>query len=157
MTASIAESFDRSQELTMNRIFRTTIAALMFALTLAGVPTRAQQSDVMKITVPFAFSVGNTTLEAGTYRVLRPFGTPGTYQLRNVDSGDTAAVTSPATIQDETPGRAKLVFHVYGGEYFLSQIWMPASSAGTELAASRQERRLAKSTDARQIALIAQN
>src|SRR5262245_23631465 len=140
----------------MNSKFRTTIAALMFALTLAAVPARAQQSDVMTITVPFAFSVGSPTLSAGTYRVLRPFGTTGTYQFRNVDGHGTASVTSPSTIQDPEPGRAKLVFHVYGGEYFLSQIWMPSASAGTELATTREERRLAKTNNGRQIALIAQ-
>jgi hypothetical protein len=37
------------------------------------------------------------------------------------------------------PSQGKLVFHRYGDEYFLSQIWQAGVNAGRELPKSRRE------------------
>ena len=130
-------------------------AVLAIAMTLAVAPALAKQNDEMTMTVPFAFTVGDTTLPAGTYRVQRTSATTGTYLISNADGDETATVTSPAKVQANGDARAKLVFDVYGGEYFLAQIWMPASFSGTELATSRHERRLAAAgAESRIVALV---
>ena len=131
------------------------LAVLAFAMTLAVAPARAQQSDRMTMTIPFAFTVGETTLPAGTYRVWRTSATTGSYLISNGDGDGAATVTSPARVQKRGEARAKLVFHVYGGEYFLAQIWMPTSFSGTELPTSRYERRLAGAgAEPRLVALV---
>jgi hypothetical protein len=131
------------------------LAVLAFAMTLAVAPARADESDRMTMTVPFAFTVGDKTLPAGTYRLWRTSATTGTYMITNVDDHETASVTSPARVQDGEEAQAKLVFRVYGGEYFLAQIWMPTSLSGTELATSRHERHLAKvGAEPRLVALV---
>jgi hypothetical protein len=132
-----------SLEVTMTKYALKALTVLAVAMTLAVAPARAKQSDEMTMTIPFAFTVGDTTLPAGTYRVRRTSATTGTYLISNADGEIAAAVTSPARVQERDEARAKLVFHIYGGEYFLSQIWLPTSFSGTELATSRRERRLA--------------
>ena len=140
----------------MTRYTLKALAVLVFALTLSIVPTHAQQSERMTMTIPFAFSVGDTMLQAGTYRVWRTSATTGTYLISNVDGEGTAVVSSPARLQGRGTGRAKLVFDAYGGEYFLAQIWMPMSDSGTELVTSQHEERLARTgATPRLVALIA--
>lgn len=140
----------------MTRYRLKALAVLVFAMTLAVVPARAQQSDRMTMAIPFAFSVGDTALPAGTYRVWRTSAATGTYLISNVDGEVAAAVSSPARLQEGGAARARLVFAVYGGEHFLSQIWMPASESGTELATSQHEERMARAgAQPRFVSLIA--
>jgi hypothetical protein len=120
------------------------LAVLVFAVALAVVPAGAQQSERMTMTIPFAFSIGDATLPAGTYRVWRTSATTGSYLISNVDGDAAAAVTSPARLEGRRAVRAKLVFHAYAGEHFLAEIWMPSSFNGTELITSERERQMAR-------------
>jgi hypothetical protein len=45
---------------------------------------------------------------------------------------------------NQTQEETKLVFHKYGDQYFLSQIWTPGGNTGRELLMPRFERELAK-------------
>jgi hypothetical protein len=140
----------------MARYTLKALAVLVLAMTLSVVSTHAQQSDRMTMTIPFAFSVGDTMLPAGTYRVWRTSASTGTYLISNVDGEGTAVVTSPARLRQRGATRAKLVFDAYYGEYFLAQIWMPTSEIGTELATSQHEERLARAgASPRHVALVA--
>ena len=131
----------------MTRFALKALAVLVMATTLAVVPTHAQQHNQMTLNIPFAFTVGDTTLPAGTYLVLRPLTTSGAYMIRSVDGKGNALVLSPSSQQARKEEPAKLVFNAYDGEYFLAQIWMPWSTSGADLAASRHEKRLARAGD----------
>jgi len=54
-----------------------------------------------------------------------------------------------------TQDEAKLVFHKYGDQYFLSQIWTTGDATGRELLMPRLERQLAKNSIQRQTAILA--
>ena len=45
---------------------------------------------------------------------------------------------------NQTQEETKLVFHRYGDQYFLSQIWTVGANSGRELLMPRLERELAK-------------
>jgi hypothetical protein len=47
----------------------------------------------------------------------------------------------------ETQEEAKLVFHKYGEQYFLSQVWEAGESAGRALIKSKSERALERKTE----------
>jgi len=55
----------------------------------------------------------------------------------------------------ETQEEARLVFHRYGGQYFLSQIWTPGGNTGRELLMPRLESQLAKNSIERQTTILA--
>lgn len=99
----------------------------------------AQGGEKVVADIPFNFHVGSKTLLAGKYSVSEP--SPAAMLIRS-DSGSDAAITltQPAR-STTTQDQAKLVFHQYGDDYFLSQVWKPG--AGREILKSKLERQIA--------------
>ena len=54
----------------------------------------------------------------------------------------------------ETQERGKLVFHKYGDQYFLSQIWRTGENGGRELRMAHKERELAKNVVERETIVL---
>jgi len=86
--------------------------------------------------VPFDFHVGQSTLPAGNYTVMKA-GMSGILQLRNDDTrqsiflgpqGREAAKTDP-----------KLTFRCYSGDCFLAAVWMPETPGYTFTKSSREK------------------
>ena len=91
--------------------------------------------------VPFDFVVGTKTLSKGTYTVKLDNTFQHFLVITGRDNGEAAFASSitvaPEDIKDNSP---KLIFHRYGDQYFLSQVWNGARLAGQELPKSQQER-----------------
>src|SRR5262245_16335960 len=133
----------------MRRIFTKalTMGSLLIVFAMFTATGSAQgQSLANRITVniPFDFVVGKKTLPAGEYSVrsAQPNSGDSVLSISSKDSrvnvfGFTTAVQSP-TFTD----RGKLVFHRYGDQYFLFQIWSSGTTTGRALAKSRAERDL---------------
>jgi hypothetical protein len=88
--------------------------------------------------VPFAFSVSNTTLPAGHYRIAT--NSAQSVVIRNLDELKRAVfspIASPAQAQD---GTCKMVFHKYGDRYFLRQVLCPSNAISVDLPATRREK-----------------
>jgi hypothetical protein len=92
-------------------------AALSVAL-LAVVPVAVEAAEVVA-RIPFSFAVGKQTLSPGMYRVYTGM-TSDIIVLRGA-TGGTIAMTSPRYGSDDIEPR--LVFHKYGDDYFLRQVW----------------------------------
>jgi hypothetical protein len=100
------------------------------------------QSLTANAAVPFDFFVGKTPMHAGNY-TLRPTSfDPGEILLKD-DEGKSASLFIAFPLDKDSGGETKLVFHRYGGEYFLSQVWngtyklgLPKSERERELTAS---------------------
>jgi hypothetical protein len=119
-----------------------TIFSLLLMLAAVSVPAQSQRS---KITIPFSFIVGQKTLPAGVYTVepnRRDFDKVWLIQSRAADAS--ALFTTMPVRANQTQEETKLVFHKYGDQYFLSQIWTPGGNTGRELLMPRLERELAK-------------
>lgn len=54
----------------MKSTFRALFAFSTIGLSLAAVPASASQLDPLRVSVPFAFTAGKTSLPAGDYTVL---------------------------------------------------------------------------------------
>ena len=116
-----------------------SLVAVMAAL---SVPVEAAE---VACKVPFRFMVNGTTLPEGSYNVST---SGGTLFVRGYSAG--AFVLSNG-IASNNPSPAKLVFHKYGDQYILRQVWMGGSS-GRELPAPRLERSLAKAAQEGKVA-----
>jgi hypothetical protein len=131
-----------------NQAFKT-ITMLSLLLMLAAISVNAQQLSENKIAVniPFDFAVDETKLPAGKYTLRRIISTSAADQLliRNAEArvDMRSGITRPNRAS-EVQKQSKLVFNRYGGEYFLSQVWMAGSDTGRDLFQSRNERNLAK-------------
>jgi hypothetical protein len=124
----------------------------LFAM-LSGVPIYGQLVYGIRANVPFDFTVNKATLPAGEYTV-RPSNMQGVISIQSAD-GRKSAVVITIPVQARTrPDQALLVFHRYGDQYFLAQVWAPGDITGSELPQSRAESELAKNASKPQMASV---
>ena len=121
---------------------------------LIGMPALFAQTinHSVRATVPFQFSVGDKTLEAGQYLISST--QEKVITIRNVDNNGFALALSNA-VEDFNVVEPKLVFHQYGEKYFLAQVWLD-SGVGRGLAEpSSDKRKLADVYRERDVTVIA--
>ncbi|MFL6448453.1 MAG: hypothetical protein ACJ746_12285 [Bryobacteraceae bacterium] len=104
----------------------------------------AQSRIGLKGNIPFEFRIGDKTLPAGEYSFDRNGPGGKLVLMRNLDymSGNAIFTSYPVQAkslrESETPN---IVFHRYGGTYFLSQVWQGwGESTGLQLQKSKAER-----------------
>jgi hypothetical protein len=112
-------------------------------LAFSAVPGQAQDHPKIKTTIPFNFVVGSKELKAGEY-VVQQFGSPGSQSLQfRSEDGDVEQTTFTVPIETNKIGNhERLVFHHYGDQYFLSQVWF-AGDDGHEFIAGAREKKAA--------------
>jgi hypothetical protein len=125
-------------------IKRLTMLSLvsMFTLCAAVASANAQLSIPIRAKIPFDFSVGDKKLPAGEYTFSRlsGFSDTKTISVSSVE-GSTRVFQSTFEAQVLIPKKdSTLVFHKYGDQYFLEQIWSGGEQEGTQVPESRGER-----------------
>jgi hypothetical protein len=98
--------------------------------------------------IPFDFTIGNKEFKAGKYSVGRilSIGTAETLILRSGDNKE-AFNFNVNNVYGKGAQRAKLVFHRYGNQYFLAQIFDGESEQGSAVIKSKAEQEAAKKRD----------
>ena len=119
------------------------IAALtLFVTTLAVASAHAQSpSSNQIVNVPFDFYVGAEKLPAGEYMV-RTEASHTTMRIQRRDQSPGAYFSIRPVEGREIQNQSKLVFHKYGEDYFLSQIWTAGRASGQELNRTARQRSL---------------
>jgi hypothetical protein len=118
---------------------------LLCAILLATVFTSAHaQSPSNRVTaqIPFDFSIGDRKLPSGKYSVGR-VRTNSDDLVLSVDdeSGRSKAIHTSIPVRNlDLTENAKLVFHRYGDQYFLYQVWPGGTTTGRQFPKSRSER-----------------
>jgi hypothetical protein len=110
------------------------LAVILGALTLSA-PAPVAAGDI-RANVPFSFTVNKKVLPAGTYNVT----SSAAHSL--LISGFDASTIAMSQHAESTSGSPRLVFHRYGTEYILREVWMGAAS-GYQLRETARERELA--------------
>lgn len=116
------------------------LACVAFA-TLGATPSHAQV--LMKAQVPFSFRAGARTLPAGDYSISETSMTPEVVLLSAGKRGVELVMPNNTSSRSDVSS-SKLIFHRYGDEYFLAEIWTNADDSVRTLAVSPRERQLAK-------------
>jgi hypothetical protein len=123
--------------------------SLMAALTM---PVFAQHATLITINVPFDFVAENQRMRAGRYTI-QPIP-DGRLLIRSADGEFATTVLSlPAQLQTSA-AESQVVFHRYGGDYFLAQLWMQGEETSREVLKGRKEAELAKKGVAPQLASL---
>ncbi len=110
------------------------LAVVLGMLTLSA-PAPVAAADI-RANVPFSFTVKGKVLPAGTYNVSN---NNTALVIRGFGAG---AVTLGQHAESSTSTSPKLVFHRYGDEYILREVWMGGAS-GYQLPQTSCERELA--------------
>lgn len=102
----------------------------------------AQDSAKQVANVPFAFHARQTTLPAGSY-VVKAINSAGVMQILDAKTGHSIMLPTGARESGRNT-TARLTFHRYGSEYFLSDIWMAGQVNGYAVGKSTREKELAQ-------------
>jgi len=122
------------------------LAVTMLALSAASGRTVAAASEELRCQIPFSFTVNKATLPPGTYTV-GVDQEAGMVELR--DMGHAAFALGIPFHEARVPD-AKLVFHRYGDQYVLREVWT-GTGTGRELPEPRREKELgAKGAEGRE-------
>jgi hypothetical protein len=128
---------------------RNLIAMLALGLLLAA---WAHAQTAMKVHIPFDFVVNGHNMSAGEYRV-ETLGTAS--NAISIRGADKALALTLACTASEPALKSKLIFHRYGEEYFLAQVWTAGSSSGRQLPRSAAEREIASGAQTPQLVAVA--
>jgi hypothetical protein len=97
-----------------------TICLLLTAVTLLAQTPPSHR--LMTVSIPFAFGVGDQTLPSGKYIVLTV--TPErSIRVVSSDGSHSAVVNTLPNYAQAPSENSRLVFHKYGPEYFLVEVW----------------------------------
>lgn len=118
---------------------------LLAAVAMFGAVGSAQAQSLanrINVNIPFDFTVADRQLPAGQYWIGRAQPNSGDLVLAisNSDSRANAITTSVQTLAPQNA--ARLIFHRYGDQYFLYQVWPAGSLTGRAIPKTHREREL---------------
>jgi hypothetical protein len=139
--------------LTLSKLnIRAAVAGVALAVALASPALHAQWvPERTQVIVPFAFEVGSTHFAPGTY-ILSNAGE----HVVLVQNGKHSALTmSSPEMAPKPPATSKVVFHRYGNQYFLAEVWNRHSSLGNQIKINSRQTELTKNQSKDEVVLIA--
>ena len=109
-----------------NQTYRL-VAILGIFLGFAVASVHAQAPSKVEVNIPFQFSAGKTTLQAGVYSIKRMSG--NNVIVRSEDGKSSVILNAPITNTSSDPNAVeRLVFEKHGEQYALAQIWLTADT-----------------------------
>jgi len=140
----------------MQSLMKLTFVALIAVFgSVLVTPARAQNSNRVVVDIPFDFSVGNTLLKAGNYKIEELQS--GMIIFNGNDGQDhqfALTVADDAANQGHQP---KLVFARYGDETFLNKVFFSGGDDYRQLLQSKEEKKLIqKRTSGEELSLLVQ-
>jgi len=128
-----------------NQIVRTLLKTGFLAViaAVAGLGSAHGQSlsNGVRANIPFDFTVADTKLPAGEYAIRRAQSNSGDLLVQiNSVIGNRNAFRLTSGVMTSTPKESDtLIFHQYGDQYFLTEVWPAGASVGRRLRESRGE------------------
>jgi hypothetical protein len=129
-----------------NRILEAVMMlSLIAAFTIpsAVASAAAFSFNTIKADIHFDFTVGNRMFRAGKY-TLRPVtgDTNPVIQIQSEDGQALRMFSTNSAQASEPKEQTALVFHRYGNQYFLYQVWTLGDTIGIQLSKSSLERQI---------------
>ena len=122
-----------------------TLITIYLLFTAATLFAQTESRLLMKVNVPFAFSVEDHILPAGEYFVLTV--TPEhAIRIVSTDWKHSAIVNTLPNYAKSPSETSRLVFHRYGDEYFLTQVWTGGQNVARSLLSSKRAMEVASRT-----------
>ena len=106
----------------MKKIARTLITIVLVFTAASLFAQMSSNQQLMKVDIPFAFSVQDYSLPAGEYLVLT-VAPERSICMVSTDGKHSAIVHDVPNYTSEPSPDSRLVFRKYNNEYFLTQVW----------------------------------
>ena len=116
----------------------TMVAVVLTIALVNAAVSNGQGRRSLQAEIPFAFTVGSSTLPAGSYTV-RSANSQGEVLMISNRGQRKSIATLSHEVTDSDNNKACLVFHRYGDQYFLAQVWT-GQPMGRELQKSKRQR-----------------
>jgi hypothetical protein len=112
----------------MKHAMKRTLTSLLLFVVYAAGSALAQSTAVIKVNIPFEFSLGDRTFQPGDYSLVQPM--QHFLVLRDA-RGQTIASTFTSEIDaSSAPALSKLKFYSVGGRHELIEVWQQNVSTG---------------------------
>jgi hypothetical protein len=118
---------------------RITAIALLAIANFAVAGTTFAQSNAVEAKIPYDFTVGNQLFPSGTYTIEKE--SQWFIAIKNHDNANGTTILVNQDAKKSADG-GKLIFHKYGGQYFLSEVLCDSASMNVELHPSKAEKRV---------------
>jgi hypothetical protein len=118
------------------QILSNVLAATLFAV-VAVSSAYAGPRVTLTAKVPFAFTVGEVSLPAGDYTLYE--AETGLIKIQGAEVNKCMYFTQPGT-PARYDGKVRLVFHQYGDQYFLSEVFNGLEGNGRKFRTSKLEK-----------------
>jgi len=137
----------------MKQLIARTLTSLLLVVVWLAATAQAQSTPlVIKVRIPFEFSIGDRSFPPGDYSLVQPL--QHLLALRDARGHTIASALTSGIESSEAPVISKLRFNSVGGQYVLSEVWQQDSQLGQKLFATKSRNTFAKhrSTEARETA-----
>jgi hypothetical protein len=130
-------SFEQQPNFQRRKTMFKTLSITLFGL-LAVSAVRAQPSQALEAKIPFDFTVKNTTLEAGTYRLTyNLYSHLLRIQSRDQNGASVALIADLSAAHHAPTKLGELVFQCNGDDCHLAAVWQSAGAGGAGLKISQ--------------------
>jgi hypothetical protein len=123
------------------KVFNVMATCCFLAVVAATAHAQVSGTEI-RATIPFDFSLRGRILPAGDYAIRRITDSP--YDgliISGVNDKHERAMFETEPVEARTiSSRGQIIFHRYGDNYFLSEVFAGGEQTGSELFPSRQER-----------------
>lgn len=128
----------------INFLIKTTLLSAVLIVTSVASVHGQSLSNRARFNIPFDFAFGETKLPAGKYSIGRAIQSSDDLiqSVADQKGRSKAAVLSHAVLTSQADPNASLVFHRYGDQYFLVQVWPAGGNTGREFRESKLERQV---------------
>lgn len=131
----------------INLISKITLLSAMLLVTVVASVQGQSLGYKVRANIPFDFTVGEKKLPAGEYAIGRTQPSADiALSITDVDGRTKAIRLTNAAVTSHPKKKAYLVFHRYGDQYFLFQVWPAGGSIGRQFPVSTSERIQREST-----------
>lgn len=129
----------------MKPIERVIALAVLVLFVTVSSSVFAQTDHQMVVDIPFNFTVGGKTMNAGKY-VIRPNRKDSdlAWVVQNKETGKAAVILTRPVQASQNQENAKFVFLKYDDLYVLSEFWSSGTSTGREIQVTDRERQITK-------------
>jgi hypothetical protein len=133
------------------KIFRILITVMLLAS--GSVAARAQNRVLFKANIPFAFTVENVELPAGSYTI-SSLAPDKLILLQSADGRHSVVVQMLESTELHDAKQTVAVFQHLGDEFFLSQVWRRGSAVYHEVRTGKRATQLAKNGSTPQLVTV---
>jgi hypothetical protein len=131
------------------------LLAMVLMLAVGVAYAQLPGARMVKVNIPFSFTANHVTMPAGAYTVTDS-GSQGVLLISSEDSSQRGLVSTLSIESNAGADQTKLIFHRYGDQYFLAQVWVAGENSGRELPRTRAEKELMARGPFESVAILAQ-